>query len=187
MREGRWVTVTESEFDHERRGLDAIREKLPDFDPWRAWSNFTFTANTGHIHEVDLLVVAPGDVCMIELEDWHGSVTSENGTWVQTTPGGRRRTHGNPPHLVNRKAKELAGLLVPPDNQRVWGAEAVPGRVRTAEQVTPTRSPSIVDAAPGRRSVERHPCRLKPCPSTRPDGLSNHDTWRSDGAEDLTP
>ncbi|GAB2929875.1 BREX system serine/threonine kinase PglW [Streptomyces heilongjiangensis] len=125
MREGRWVTVTESEFDHERRGLEAIREKLPDSDPWRAWSNFTFTANTGHVREVDLLVVAPGGVCMIELKDWHGSVTSENGTWVQTTPGGRRRTHGNPLHLVNRKAKELAGLLALPGNKRVWVAEAV--------------------------------------------------------------
>ncbi|MBT3154249.1 BREX system serine/threonine kinase PglW [Streptomyces sp. CHD11] len=125
MREGRWVTVTESEFEHERRGLEAIREKLPDADPWRAWSNFTFTANTGHVREVDLLVVAPGGVCMIELKDWHGSVTSENGTWVQTTPGGRRRTHGNPLHLVNRKAKELAGLLALPGGRRVWVAEAV--------------------------------------------------------------
>ncbi|MEU5510477.1 BREX system serine/threonine kinase PglW [Streptomyces fungicidicus] len=125
MREGRWVTVTESEFEHERRGLEAIREKLPDGEPWRAWSNFTFTANTGHVREVDLLVVAPGGLCMIELKDWHGSVTSENGTWVQTTPGGHRRTHGNPLHLVNRKAKELAGLLAQTGARRVWVAEAV--------------------------------------------------------------
>ncbi|MEV5178732.1 BREX system serine/threonine kinase PglW [Streptomyces werraensis] len=125
MREGRWVTVTESEFEHERRGLEAIREKLPDSDPWRAWSNFTFTANTGHVREVDLLVVAPGGLCMIELKDWHGSVTSENGTWVQTTPSGHRRTHGNPLHLVNRKAKELAGLLAQTGAKRVWVAEAV--------------------------------------------------------------
>ncbi|MFF8102839.1 BREX system serine/threonine kinase PglW [Streptomyces sp. NPDC016640] len=125
MREGRWVTVTESEFDHERRGLEAIRRKLPDSDPWRAWSNFTFTANTGHVREVDLLVVAPGGLCMIELKDWHGSVTSENGTWVQTTPGGHRRTHGNPLHLVNRKAKELSGLLAQTGGKRVWVAEAV--------------------------------------------------------------
>ncbi|MEU8650739.1 BREX system serine/threonine kinase PglW [Streptomyces sp. NPDC048737] len=126
MREGRWVTVTESEFDHEHRGLEAIREKLPDSDPWRAWSNFTFTANTGHVREVDLLVVAPGGVYMIELKDWHGSVTSENGTWVQTTPGGRRRTHGNPLHLVNKKAKELAGLLGQGHGaRRVWVGEAV--------------------------------------------------------------
>ncbi|GAA1325079.1 BREX system serine/threonine kinase PglW [Streptomyces sanglieri] len=124
MREGRWTTVTESEFDHEHRGLEAIREKLPDSDPWRAWSNFTFTANTGHVREVDLLVVAPGGVYMIELKDWHGSVTSENGTWIQTTPGGHRRPHGNPLHLVNKKAKELATLLGQ-NGRRVWVGEAV--------------------------------------------------------------
>ncbi|MFD7433332.1 BREX system serine/threonine kinase PglW [Streptomyces sp. NPDC059861] len=124
MREGRWTTVTESEFDHEHRGLEAIREQLPDADPWRAWSNFTFTAHTGHVREVDLLVVAPGGVHMIELKDWHGSVTSENGTWVQTTPGGHRRPHGNPLHLVNKKAKELASLLGQ-HGRRVWVGEAV--------------------------------------------------------------
>ncbi|MER8231480.1 BREX system serine/threonine kinase PglW [Streptomyces sp. NPDC094049] len=124
MREGRWTTVADSEYDHERRGLEAIRGQLPDADPWRAWSNFTFTANTGHVREVDLLVVAPGGMVMIELKDWHGSVTSENGTWVQTTPGGHRRPHGNPLHLVNRKAKELATLLGR-NGKRVWVGEAV--------------------------------------------------------------
>ncbi|MEV4674344.1 MULTISPECIES: NERD domain-containing protein [Actinomadura] len=72
MLEDRWTTVTESQFEHERRGLEAIREQLPDADPWRARSNFTFTANTGHIREVDLLVVTPGGVHMIELKNWHG-------------------------------------------------------------------------------------------------------------------
>nr|WP_281393668.1 NERD domain-containing protein [Streptomyces bathyalis] len=100
MREGRWTTVTESEFEHERRGLEAIWEQLPDADPWRAWSNFTFTANTGHLPEVDLLVVAPGGVCMIELKNWHGSLTSENGTWVQTTPRTLPR-----PFIVVRSAR----------------------------------------------------------------------------------
>ncbi|MCC5036037.1 BREX system serine/threonine kinase PglW [Streptomyces sp. WAC 00631] len=124
MRDGRWTTVTESEFDHERRGLRAIKERLPDSEPWRAWSNFTFTANTGHVREVDLLVVSPGGVHLIELKNWHGSVTGENGTWVQTTPTGRRVPHGNPLHLVNRKAKELAGLLLG-HGKRVYVGEAV--------------------------------------------------------------
>ncbi|MFB6977428.1 BREX system serine/threonine kinase PglW [Streptomyces scopuliridis] len=124
MHEGRWTTVTESEFDHERRGLEAIRKELPNADPWRAWSNFTFTANTGHVREVDLLVVAPGGVWMVELKDWHGSVTSQNGSWVQTQPGGRRVPHGNPLHLVNKKAREVAGLLGA-NGKRVWVGEAV--------------------------------------------------------------
>ncbi|MFK4183605.1 BREX system serine/threonine kinase PglW [Streptomyces sparsogenes] len=124
MRDGRWVTVTESEFQHERRGLEAIREKLPDNDPWRAWSNFTFTAHSGHVREVDLLVVAPGGVYLIELKDWHGSVEARNGTWLQTQPSGRQITHGNPLHLANKKAKELAGLLAQ-EGERVYVSEAV--------------------------------------------------------------
>ncbi|MEN3533622.1 BREX system serine/threonine kinase PglW [Microbispora sp. ZYX-F-249] len=124
MLEGRWTTVTESEFDHERRGLEAIREKLPDSEPWRAWSNFTFTAQAGHVREVDLLVVAPGGVYLIELKDWHGSVATENGTWVQTSPSGRRVPHGNPLHLTDKKAKELAGLLGR-HGKRVWVGAAV--------------------------------------------------------------
>ncbi|MEV0660058.1 BREX system serine/threonine kinase PglW [Actinomadura luteofluorescens] len=118
------MTVTESEFEHERRGLDAIRGQLPDADPWRAWSNFTFTAHTGHIREVDLLVVTPGGVHMIELKNWHGRLTTENGTWVQTAPNGRRIPHGNPLHLVNQKAKELAGLLSQ-NGERVWVGASV--------------------------------------------------------------
>ncbi|MGW0486442.1 BREX system serine/threonine kinase PglW [Nonomuraea sp. NPDC003214] len=124
MLEGRWTTVTESEFDHERRGLEAIREKLPDSEPWRAWSNFTFTAQAGHVREVDLLVVTPGGVHLIELKDWHGSVTTENGAWVQTTPNGRRVPHGNPYHLTDKKAKELASLLGR-YGKRVWVGAAV--------------------------------------------------------------
>ncbi|GHJ36009.1 BREX system serine/threonine kinase PglW [Streptomyces sp. TS71-3] len=130
MRDGRWTTVTESEFDHERRGLEAIRAQLPDTEPWRAWSNFTFTAPSGHVREVDLLVVGRSGVFLVELKEWHGSVTSEMGTWVQTTPGGRRVSHGNPLHLANKKAKELAGLLRqqmtgPQHGQGVWVGEAV--------------------------------------------------------------
>ncbi|MEU8403839.1 BREX system serine/threonine kinase PglW [Nonomuraea sp. NPDC048892] len=124
MLEGRWTTVTESEFDHERRGLEVIREKLPDAEPWRAWSNFTFTAHAGHVREVDLLVVTPGGVCIVELKDWRGSLTTENGTWVQTTKDGRRIPHGNPLHLVNKKAKEL-GALLGQYGKRVWVSAAV--------------------------------------------------------------
>ncbi|MFV2195457.1 BREX system serine/threonine kinase PglW [Nocardiopsis sp. LOL_012] len=111
MREGRWTTVTESDFDHEHRGLETIRERLPDTGVWRAWSNFTFTAGSGHVREVDLLVLSPSGLHMVELKSWRGSVTTENGSWVQTRPNGSRLPHSNPRHLVEQKAKELAGLL----------------------------------------------------------------------------
>lgn len=130
MQDGRWTTVTESAFEHERRGLEAIRKRLPDEEPWRAWSNFTFTANSGHVREVDLLVVGPAGVFLVELKDWHGSVHGGGNDWGQTTPGGITRRHGNPLHLSNSKAKELAGLLNgvashPGDRSKIWVGEAV--------------------------------------------------------------
>ncbi|GGK66896.1 BREX system serine/threonine kinase PglW [Nocardia camponoti] len=110
MDDSRWETVTESSYEHERRGLEAIRAQLPNVDPWFAWSNFTFTAATGHIREVDLLVIAPNGVYMIELKDWVGRAHAEGTDWVQTTPQGRR-VHRNPLHLVNQKSKEFASLI----------------------------------------------------------------------------
>ncbi len=131
MREGRWTTVTESEFDHERRGLEAIRAQLPDAEPWRAWSNFTFTAHTGHVREVDLLVVAPE-------RRLHGRAEG------LARLGRQRERHlgtDRPPAAAasrtatrciwsNKKAKELAGLLrqqlsSQQRRQGVWVGEAV--------------------------------------------------------------
>ncbi|MEU4599910.1 BREX system serine/threonine kinase PglW [Nocardia sp. NPDC023988] len=124
MDEGRWTTVTESSFEHERRGLEAIRTQLPNVDPWFAWSNFTFTADTGHIREVDLLVIAPNGVHMIELKDWGGRLSAEGTDWVQTNKRGDRRAFRSPLHLVNQKSKELASLLAN-NGTRVFVSSAV--------------------------------------------------------------
>jgi hypothetical protein len=57
MESPRWKIITPSKFEWERRGLDFIRQGLPDHDPYRAWSNFEFQAGDGAIYEVDLLVL----------------------------------------------------------------------------------------------------------------------------------
>jgi serine/threonine protein kinase len=128
MEKDRWTTVTESEFRHEKRGLESIRKQLPGVEPWRAWSNFTFTANSGHPRECDLLVVAPGGVWLVELKDWVGRLAAPYGTWVQTKANDEEVDHGNPLHLLNKKAAELSGLLSRvgnPKAQKVWIREAV--------------------------------------------------------------
>ncbi|MGW1672789.1 BREX system serine/threonine kinase PglW [Streptomyces sp. NPDC002324] len=111
MRDSRWTTITESQFQHERSGLLYLKELLPDSEPFRAWSNFTFTAHSGHVREVDLLVAAPAGLFLVELKNWQGTLTSSGASWVQTLPGDRTRVHRNPRHLANQKAKELKGLL----------------------------------------------------------------------------
>ncbi|MEV4237117.1 BREX system serine/threonine kinase PglW [Nocardia sp. NPDC049737] len=107
----RWIPVTESSFDHEIRALEAIRSALPDADPWLAWANFTFTERYGHVREVDLLVIAPNGVHMIELKDWRGELVVQGRDWVQKRDDGSVVHHRSPLHLTDQKAKELAGLL----------------------------------------------------------------------------
>ncbi|MFE2212184.1 BREX system serine/threonine kinase PglW [Streptomyces canus] len=114
MKKGRWTAVAPSEYPHEQAALERILMPLPDDGPWRAWSNFTFVSQTGHVREVDLLVVAPGGVHMIELKSLHGRVERRGGQWVQIPPGNRRgygKGLGDPLRLTNQKSKELASLL----------------------------------------------------------------------------
>ncbi|MEU5535135.1 BREX system serine/threonine kinase PglW [Streptomyces sp. NPDC020362] len=114
MKKGRWTAVAASEFPHEQAALERILTPLPEDGPWRAWSNFTFVSQTGHVREVDLLVVTPGGVHMIELKSLHGRVERRGGQWVQIPPGNRRgygKGLGDPLHLTNQKSKELASLL----------------------------------------------------------------------------
>lgn len=109
MREGRWTTVTPSQYDHERAALEHVRRLLPDAEPYRAWSNFTFTADTGHVHEVDLLVAARSGLYLIEVKSLHGKLTSSGPNWILTNQ--RTRIFDNPLHLADAKAKRLKSLL----------------------------------------------------------------------------
>lgn len=114
MKKGRWTAVAPSEYPHEQAALERILTPLPEDGPWRAWSNFTFVSQTGHVREVDLLVVTPGGVHMIELKSLHGRVERRGGQWVQIPPGNRRgygKGLGDPLRLTNQKSKELASLL----------------------------------------------------------------------------
>lgn len=72
MHSDRWVEVSPSPFDHEREGLERIKEILPDAPPFRAWSNFEFRDNRGRWHEVDLLVLARDTLYLIELKYYRG-------------------------------------------------------------------------------------------------------------------
>ena len=128
----RWVEVTPSEYDHERGGLAAVREALPDTDPYRAWSNFTFTSGDGRLYEVDLLVIGKGGLHLIELKHWHGTIRGDGQTWW-------RGAHpiDNPRLLADAKAKRLKSLL-----SEVAHSEGIKVRV-------PFISASVLLHAPG--------------------------------------
>jgi serine/threonine protein kinase len=106
-----WITITESNFDHEREALEFVRSHFPSHEPYRAWSNFEFIASDGSINEVDLLVFSPQGFFLIEIKSWPGKVSGDAGTWILDRADGKRRTYDNPIKLTNLKAKKLKSLL----------------------------------------------------------------------------
>ena len=106
----RWQAITDSEFPWERDALAFVRERLPDHDPYRVWSNFEFIADDGSINEVDLLALTPKGFYLVEIKSRPGIVEGDRGTWTWRHDG-RRHTFDNPLLLANRKAKKLISLL----------------------------------------------------------------------------
>ena len=105
-----WIEITPSEYAWEREALRYLRSRLPDGDPFRAWSNFEFIAGDGSINEVDLLLVSLHYVYLVEIKSWRGAVAGDQSTWRRTLEG-RTFLTDSPLLLANRKARKLASLL----------------------------------------------------------------------------
>lgn len=71
-----------------------------------------FIGDDGTRNEVDMLVVSPTGVYLVEIKSHPGRMDGDAGTWVWTTPEGHRRTFDNPLFLAERKAKKLKSLLL---------------------------------------------------------------------------
>jgi serine/threonine protein kinase len=110
VKTGRWIEVTESQYPWEREALDYLREKLPDTEPFRAWSNFEFVALDGSLNEVDLLVVSLYKIYLVEIKSRPGRLKGDAGTWTWSHEG-RDFVDDNPLFLANRKAKKFKSLL----------------------------------------------------------------------------
>src|SRR5262245_55388187 len=106
----RWKQITPSSFPWEQEALDFIRERLHDRDPYQAWANFEFIADDGSINEVDLLVLGPTGLFLVEIKSRPGMVKGDMGTWTWIDEG-RTISTDNPLLLANRKAKRLKSLL----------------------------------------------------------------------------
>ncbi len=122
MSTARWKTITRSEFPWEQEALDFVRERLPDHEPYRAWSNFEFIADNGSLNEVDLLVFTPVGFFFVEIKSNPGTLTGDAHTWTWRH-NGRTKVVDNPLFLANQKAKKLASLL---QRQRAFSKLRVP-------------------------------------------------------------
>lgn len=109
---GRWTEVVPSQFPHEREGLHHVREHLPETEPYRAWSNFTFTTKDGKTPEVDLLVLGPAGLHLVELKAWSGRISGDEYAWVEHNPSAHRpKQRTSPIRATNDKAKWLREWL----------------------------------------------------------------------------
>jgi hypothetical protein len=89
-----------------------LREHLPETEPYRAWSNFSFTTKDGRTPEVDLLVLGPAGPHLVELKAWSGRISGNEYTWFEHNPGTDRPIRRDSPiAAVNQKAKELNGWV----------------------------------------------------------------------------
>lgn len=100
MKDGRWVTIADSQFAHEKQGLDAVKQALPDAPPFRAWANFEFRDNRGRWHEVDLLVLARDTLYLVELKHYRGILRGNDHVWMRDG----HRAEDSPLLLARRKA-----------------------------------------------------------------------------------
>ena len=110
MRAPRWLAISESGFEWEREALEFLREHLPDHEPYRAWSNFEFIDDEGRVNEVDVLVLTPAGLILVEIKSRPGTLQGDPHTWTWTIDG-RPISGDNPLLLANRKAKRLASVL----------------------------------------------------------------------------
>ncbi|NRB41362.1 MAG: BREX system serine/threonine kinase PglW [Pseudomonadales bacterium] len=106
-----WKQVTTSDYAWEIEALAFAKEALPDHEPYRAWSNFEFIAQDGSINEIDLLVLTPKGLFLVEIKSHPGVMRGDAGSWVWEPPKGRTKYLDNPRILADRKAKKLASLL----------------------------------------------------------------------------
>ena len=182
MEPDRWIEITPSEYAWELEALEYLKARLPDGEPFRAWSNFEFIAGDGSINEVDLLVVSLHKVYLVEIKSWSGTISGDSSTWRREVDG-REFLVDNPLLLANRKAKKLGSILTA---QRALARKRRPfieavvflsrmgvrcwleGRARTGVYLAAgseqTGHPSILDVLSGNAGFDprRPPSRIDP-------------------------
>lgn len=136
MRDDRWTTVTPWFFSDEPAALEPIRRFFPDDGLHRAWANFSFVAESGHVHNVDLLVASPGGLHLIELDISQGQLRNADDVWLRT--GSVDTTASDSPRRTAEiKARHLTAVLRRAAVGKFLTVPAVRGSVFLADPRSP--------------------------------------------------
>mgnify|MGYP000935676930 CR=1 FL=1 len=77
MYERNWQAVGEPVSGDEAEALDVLRGLLRDDELCHAWSNLAFQDRTGHVNEVDVLLLTRRGLFVVELKGWRGHVPGQ--------------------------------------------------------------------------------------------------------------
>lgn len=102
-----------TEHAHEKEGIDVALGALPNTDPYHAWGLFELVQREqGRLYEIDLLVLAPTGLFLVEIKSRPGVYTGDHQDWYVDSPDRDRPTFlENPFRLTNHKAKVLGSIL----------------------------------------------------------------------------
>ena len=158
-----------SPWPHEREALAFVRARLPNFEPYRAWTNVEFIAEDGSVNEVDLLVVTPKGLFLVEIKSWPGMLRGSGQLWTNRRPDGREFTMDHPLLLANRNAKRLRSILA---RQRAVAKEHVPWVTALIFLSSPELECHLdTVAAAGVCGRDQDPARPAPAPGTNLPGI----------------
>lgn len=147
MKDDRWVTIADSQFAHEKQGLEIVKQLLPDAQPFRAWANFEFRDSRGRWHEVDLLVLARDCLYLIELKHYRGILTGNDHVWLRNG----HRAEDSPLLLTRRKAQYFSSLLK--DTLRQFSADAPMSAIPYVQELVFLHNPEFVCELPERSKI----------------------------------
>ncbi|GHF06834.1 hypothetical protein GCM10016455_29820 [Aliiroseovarius zhejiangensis] len=92
---------------HQReiKGVEILQKALPR--DWYAYTNLEFVISAGATREIDLVIVAPERIFVVDLKDWNGRIEASNGRWVKDG-----RDHGpSPVPKVSENARQIGTVL----------------------------------------------------------------------------
>jgi serine/threonine protein kinase len=65
----------------EVKGIERLQNALPD--NWLAFTNLEFVMSAGKSREIDVVLISPTRLFIIDLKDWNGQVVAKDGAWFQ--------------------------------------------------------------------------------------------------------
>ncbi|MBA2661590.1 MAG: BREX system serine/threonine kinase PglW [Bradymonadaceae bacterium] len=111
MNDVQWVEATIADGERKRAALAFLKSALPDYAPYKAWTNFQFLSLEGGFFDVDALVFSEAGIFLVELATERGRLEIGARTWRHTQQNGQFRVFDSPMRTARLKAENLHALL----------------------------------------------------------------------------